>query len=175
MCWPKKITDGLKFPPSHDPNCDHMSLCPLHGGCGDWLPGYDLTGRHDIRGKKARVVDHRHCVELCKSISGCNAIAYVEGRPGRQLRSLQGFDYSNQETKSMCYPKSVPSRPGRSNIPNTKRNVDFMQLCPVHRVQQQQKDQQLQLQCGTWIDGYDRPAQGDIRGSAKVRELYLYR
>lgn len=150
ICWPKKITSGLKQPMNHEEGVDHMSLCPIHPGCGKWLEGYDQTGRYDMRGKEGLVVDQQQCVDKCKSIIGCNAVAFVDKSDG------------SGKPKSMCYPKSVPSGPNKARPPNPQGIVDYMQLCPDQHV------------CGTWRDGYDRGGQGDIPGTAKVREFLAH-
>lgn len=139
ICSPKKIEDGMKALLNHDENVDHMSLCPLHGGCGDWIQGWDLTGLYDIH-RPGRVDDKRQCVELCKSIPRCNAVTYQ----------------AVANAKAVCYPKSLPSGPGKTRPLNEYSSLEFMPLCL------------LQHECGTWLDGHDRAGQGDIQRSAKV-------
>ena len=112
VCWPKKIEDGQQIPPNSDPTVDHISLCPLHRGCGDWLAGHDRKNVGDISSSHRKVADHEDCVKLCKSTVKCNAIAYVP---------------SNR----MCYPKHIPAGRAHTPMPNQNSRVDYLQLCPM--------------------------------------------
>ena len=112
VCWPKKIADGLKIPPNSDPTVDHMSLCPLHPGCGEWLAGYDRPGVGDISGSEKRVEDRDACTELCIRTRKCNAIAY-------------------RASDRMCFPKYIPAGRARTPMPSPNSDVDYLQLCPL--------------------------------------------
>ena len=134
MCWPKKIADGLKESPNWDPAVDHMSLCPLPPGCGEWVAGHDARFVGDIRGSSKRVEDRDECVDLCNRTIKCNAVAYTA---------------YNQ----MCYPKYIPAGPESAKYPHTRAAiVDYFQVCP------------MKVPCGTWNKGHDRQGQNDIGG-----------
>ena len=140
VCYPKKIEAGKNIPPNHDTLVDHMSLCPLHPGCGEWLDNHDQFGIGDIKGKAKTVAGRDACVELCRYTQRCNAVAYVgDSNSGR------------------CYPKSIASGAGKSQPPLPRTNVHYHALCPMTQ------------KCGTWAKERCHLWDDTVSSAVKVR------